>query len=42
MQSDFEEDAKFGFVSMTLKQGTKKSADAMENLPGTFKKLNVD
>ncbi|XP_046573182.1 alpha-tocopherol transfer protein-like [Haliotis rubra] len=39
---EFEDDAKFGFVSMTIQHQSKKSQDAMENLPGTFKKLNVD
>ncbi|XP_067665575.1 alpha-tocopherol transfer protein-like [Haliotis asinina] len=41
-EQEFEDDAKFGFVSMTMQHQTKKCQDAMENLPGTFKKLNVD
>ncbi|XP_048257168.1 alpha-tocopherol transfer protein-like isoform X2 [Haliotis rufescens] len=41
-EQEFEDDAKFGFLSMTIQQPSKKSQDAMESLPGTFKKLNVD
>ena len=41
---EFEDESnKYGFVDMTIgKEKEKKQQDAIGNMAGTFKKLNVD
>ena len=39
--SEFDEDAKYGLVDGTIDPGHDKE-DAMEQMTGTYRKLNVD
>ncbi|XP_041355746.1 alpha-tocopherol transfer protein-like [Gigantopelta aegis] len=43
-EQDFKEEMRYGFVDMTMHKDnkSKQSEDAMENLSGTYRKLDID